>query len=246
MSAIKDDRRNNGRSNHPAAARAIPGTYNWRMTGFLAILIGTALANDAALSHLLGLDPALRVHSRLRDAFRLGLSIACVLLLATVAYWAIERLLLAPFALDWLRALVWLLVVAALAPWPRVLLHRRANIAMEQREELFENRGQGRPLFDLRDQDDRDSSRALSPPLLVGNGLLLGALVLSASADFTMVLARSLGIATGFVIVLLLFAAMHDRLDGADVPAPFRGAPILLITAAIMALGFMGFAGFGR
>lgn len=197
------------------------------MTGFIAIVIGTALANNAALSHLLGLDPALRTHARLRDAFRLGLSIACVLLVAVVACWLIERFLLAPFALEWLRALVLLLVVVALAPWPRVLL-------------------QGRLLPESGHSDDRDSFRALSPLLLVGNGLLLGALVPDSHTDFVSMLARSFGIAIGFGIVLLLFAAMHDRLEGADVPAPFRGAPILLITAAMMALAFTGFAGFGR
>ena len=246
MSPINGDRKNSGRSNHPAAAHAIPGTYNWRMTNFFATLIGAALANNAALSQLLGLEPALHTHARLRDAFRLGLSIAWMVLVAAIACWTIERFLLAPFALEWLRILVWLLVIAALAPWPRVLLHRRANIPTEQGKEPFEKRGQGRPLFDLRDQDDREPSRALSPPLLIGNGLLLGTLVLSASTDFTAMLARSLGIAAGFLIVMLLFAAMQDRLDGADVPAPFRGAPILLVTAAIVALGFMGFAGFGR
>jgi electron transport complex protein RnfA len=150
-----------------------------------------------------------------------------MLLVAAIACWSIERFLLAPFGLDWLRILVWLLIVAALAPWPRALLHHRASIT-------------------LRDPDDRDSSGALSPPLLIGNGLVLGAVVLNSQTGFGSMLARSFGIAIGFGIVLLLFTAMHDRLDGADVPAPFRGVPILLITAAMMALAFMGFAGIGQ
>jgi electron transport complex protein RnfA len=185
------------------------------MTSFFAILIGAALANNAALSHLLGLDPALRAHARLRYAFWLGLTMACVLVLAAIACWTFESLLLAPLAADWLRILVWLLVVAALAPWPRVLLRGPA-------------------------------AAALSPPLLIGNGLLLGGLVLGTRTDFMSMLARSFGLGIGFGLVLLLFAAIRDRLDGADVPAAFRGAPIVLITAAIMALGFMGFAGVGR
>ncbi|HJU26883.1 MAG TPA: Rnf-Nqr domain containing protein [Rhodanobacteraceae bacterium] len=185
------------------------------MTGFIAILIGAALANNAVLSHLLGLDPALRADVRLRDAGLLGLTTACIVLFAAAACWLIEHLLLVPFDLDWLRVLVWLLVVAALAPWPRMLLHRRADAA-------------------------------LSPALLIGNGLVLGAVALNARSDFMTTLARSFGTAAGFGIMLLLFTAMHDRLEGADVPAPFRGVPILLISAGIMALGFMGFAGFGR
>ncbi|HJU27189.1 MAG TPA: Rnf-Nqr domain containing protein [Rhodanobacteraceae bacterium] len=212
------------------------------MTGFIAILIGAAMANNAALSHLLGLDPALRTGARLRDAGLLGLITGCILLIATATCWLIEHLLLAPFGLNWLRILVWLLVVAALAPWPRMLIPHRTGSARDRRKEPLES-GQGRLLFDLGDRNDLDPSWAL---LLVGNGLVLGALALSAQSDFMTTLARSFGIAAGFGIVLLLFTAMHDRLEGADVPAPFRGLPILLISAAIMALGFMGFAGFGR
>ncbi|MGH8213782.1 MAG: Rnf-Nqr domain containing protein, partial [Rhodanobacteraceae bacterium] len=120
-------------------------------------MIGAALANNAVLSHLLGLDPGVRAHARLRDAGQLGLSIACVLLIATIACWLIERFLLAPFDLDWLRILVWLLVVAALAPWPRRLLRYRTSVATKRRKELLEKCGQGRPLRDFGDQDDRDS-----------------------------------------------------------------------------------------
>ena len=189
------------------------------MTSFIAILIGAALANNAALTHLLGLDPALRNEARLRDAGWLALAIGCLLLMAAVACWLIERFVLSPFDLDWLRALIWLLVIVALSPWPRALLRQRL---------------------------DARALRALSPLLILGNGLLLGALALNAQADFISMLARTFGIAIGFGIVLLLFTAMHDRLDGADVPATFRDAPILLITAAIMALAFMGFIGMGR
>ncbi len=189
------------------------------MSGFLAILIGAALVNNVALAHLSGLEPALRTRARLGDAARLALAIGCLLMIATIACWPIERYLLTPFGLDWLRIPLWLLLVAALAPWPRVLLRAGA---------------------------DADTRRVLSPPLLIGNGLVLGTLVLNAQDDVAPMLARGFGMASGFAIVLLLFTAMHDRLDGTDVPAPFRGAPILLITAAMMALAFMGFAGLGR
>lgn len=190
--------------------------YNSGMQGFAAILIGAALANNAALAYLLGLDPALHGERRLLDAARLALATGGVLVAAAIVCWLIERFLLTPFDLDWLHALVWLLVVTALAPWPRALLGRHGSLP------------------------------ALSPLLLIGNGLVLGALALNAHAGFIAMAGRTLGIVIGFGIVLLLFTAMHDRLNDADVPAPFRGTPILLITAAIMALAFMGFTGFGR
>lgn len=189
------------------------------MGAFIPILLGAALANNAVLTHLTGIDPAIRQEGRLRDALIVAVATGCVLLIAAIAAWLIDRVVL-----DWLRPLVWLLVVAAVVPLPRALLRRQCASAAQP------------------------APRALSPILLLGNGLLLGAIALNGDehVGFSMMLARSVGAAIGFGIVLVLFTAMRDRLDGANVPAPFRGAPILLITAAIMALAFMGFAGMGR
>lgn len=194
--------------------------YNRDMDTFVPVLLGAALANNAVLMHLFGADPALRGSSRLRDALFVAAATSAVLIAATIACWIIERFVLVPFGIEWLRALVFVLVIAALAPLPGALTQRRLVIA----------------------------TRGLAPALLLGNGLLLGVIALNeiANGDFVAMLARVLGAAIGFGIVLLLFTAMRDRLDGADVPVPFRGAPILLITAALMALGFMGFAGIGQ
>lgn len=192
------------------------------MTAFVAIVIGTVLANNAVLTHLLGVDPAVRVAGRLREPTIVAIATGCVLLAATIIYWAIDQFVLTPLRIEWLQALIGLLVVTALAPLPRFFLRGRFI--------------------------DASAARSLSPVLLISNGLMLGAIALSFATNggFAAMLARTFGIATGFGILLILFTAMRDRLDGADVPAPFRGAPILLITVAIMALGFMGFAGFGR
>ncbi len=190
----------------------------------ILILIGAALTNNAVLTHLLGVDPALRSQGRLRAALTVGAATGCVVLIAAVACWSIEYFVFDPFGAGWLRTLMWLMIIAALAPLPRAIVQRRFPLMPQQ------------------------SSWALSPALLIGNGLLLGVIALNAPIEggFVAILARSLGAVIGFAIVLLLFTAMRDRLDGVDVPAPFRGAPILLITAAIMALAFMGFAGIGR
>ncbi|MDQ2971585.1 MAG: Rnf-Nqr domain containing protein [Rhodanobacteraceae bacterium] len=194
------------------------------MATFILILLGAALANNAVLMHLLGVDPSIRSQDHLRDAVIIAAATGCVLLIAAIACWSIERFVLVSFRAEWLRPLAWLLVATALAPLPRAIVQRHFSPTPQQ------------------------SSRALSPTLLLGNGLLLGVVALNGKVEdgFVAMLARSFGAAIGFAIVLLLFTAARDRLDAADVPAPFRGAPILLITAAIMALAFMGFAGTGR
>lgn len=194
------------------------------MATFILILLGAALANNAVLTHLLGVDPAIGPESRLRDALTVAAATGCLLLIAAIACWSTERFFLVPFGAEWLRPLVWLLIDAALAPLPRTIVQRRFSLTSQQ------------------------SSHALSPALLLGNGLLLGVIVLNGHIEdgFAAMLARTIGAAIGFGVVLSLFTAMRDRLDGADVPAPFRGAPILLITAAIMALAFLGFAGMER
>lgn len=194
------------------------------MGTYVLILLGAALANNAVLTHMFGVDPATRPEDRMRDALTIAAATGCLLLTAAIACWSIERFVLVPFAIDWLRLLAWLLIAATLAPLPRAIAQRHSPLT---------------PQF---------PPRALSPALLLGNGLLLGVFALNGHIEdgFAAMLARSLGAAIGFAIVLVLFTAMHDRLYGADVPAPFRGAPILLITAAIMALAFMGFAGVGR
>lgn len=196
--------------------------YNPDMDGFVLILLSAALANNAVLTHLLGVDPAIRSDARMRDAGVLALATGYVLLLVAIAAWLIERFMLIPLAIDWLRPLAWLLLIAAIAPWPRFVLRKRNG--------------------------DTHALRASSPMLLIGNGLLLGVIALGGNAQsaFGAMLARTLGAAIGFGIVLVLFTAMRDRLDGADVPAPFRGAPITLISAALLALGFLGFAGIGH
>ena len=191
------------------------------MATFILLLLGAALANNAVLGHLYGTDPAIRGQGRLRDALAVALAVACVLVAAAVACWLLDRFVLAPLHAGWLRALAWLLAVAALAPLPGMFPRRGVATAA--------------------------TPAALSPWLLLGNGLLLGTIATSGQAadGFAAMLARAFGAAIGFGIVLLLFTALRDRLDGADVPAPFRGAPILLLTAALMALAFMGFAAIG-
>ena len=189
------------------------------MNTFVLILIGIALAGNAALAHFYGLDPALRAPPRLRDTLALALATGALLIVASLTAWATD-LVLDALGAAFLHVPAWLLIVVALTPFAVLLLRRWAPNANLQ--------------------------RTLAPALLLGNGLLLGAIASTAQAGFIVMLARTLGVALGYGIALLLFAAIGDRLDGADVPRPFRGLPILLITAAIIALAFMGFAGIGR
>lgn len=191
------------------------------MREFVLILISASLVNNLVLTQMLGVSPLLAVAHRLDTTImRLALGTAGALVAATFCNWLIDRWLLAPLGLDYLGTLVFVLVAAIIGQL-------------------------GLPLIDPNHQ-------LLSRPdamatLLVTNTAILGVALQNAHSGhgFIATMLYGLGGGTGFALALILFAGLRERLDGADVPAPFRGAAIGMITAGLMSLAFMGFAGLG-
>ena len=185
------------------------------------LLILALLVNNVALVQFLGLCPLLGASRRLSSALGMTLATTLVLLLATLVTFSLERWLLLPLGLAWMRILVFILVIAALV--------QAADIYLSARQPLLHR------------------SLGIYIPLITTNCALLGVILTSTFADFSLLqsLAVAAGSALGFGLVLAAFAALRERLELADVPWPFRGSAIAMLSAGLMSLGFMGFAGMG-
>jgi len=185
------------------------------MTEFLLTIIGAALVNNLLLSLPLGIDVLLRAPAARARLQALGLATSSLMLLAVLLNHLFYQQVLLPLEVGYLRLLVFLPLGAALIiPVLAVLARIRPNLPWS----------------------------GLAPLLLI-NGAVLGLALLSAELSVVQTLALSLGGGLGFWLVLLLFADLLERIDQRSVPAPFRGAPILLISAGLMGLALLGFNG---
>lgn len=183
------------------------------------LLVGAVFVNNFVLVKFLGLCPFMGVSRRLDAAYGMALATGFVLTLSSALAWAVHHWLLLPLGLEYLRTLGFILVIAAVVQFTDLVLHR-------QSPRLYRVLG-------------------IYLPLITTNCAVLGVALLNVQATrglFEAVL-YGFGASLGFGLVLALFAAMRERLETADVPAAWRGAPVALATAALMSLAFMGFAG---
>jgi Na+-translocating ferredoxin:NAD+ oxidoreductase subunit A len=183
------------------------------------LLLGGALVNNFVLAKFLGLCPFVGVSRRLDLAYGMALATGFVLTLSAATTWMVQHWMLAPLGLDHLRTLTFILVIAVVVQFTESVMRRQAPL-------LYRVLG-------------------IFLPLITTNCAVLGVALLNVQAARGLLEAITLGLgaALGFGLVLILFAAMRERLDASDVPAAFRGVPIALVTAGLMALAFMGFAG---
>ncbi|MCO6412202.1 MAG: electron transport complex subunit RsxA [Thiogranum sp.] len=189
------------------------------MNEYLLLLLGTALVNNVVLVKFLGLCPFMGVSSKLDSALGMGLATTFVLTLAAVASWLLEHYVLIPFGIGFLRILAFILVIAAVVQFTEMVIHKTSPL-------LYQVLG-------------------IFLPLITTNCAVLGVALLNVQTHhgFLESALYGFGAAAGFSLVLILFAAIRERVAVADVPEAFRGASIALITAGLMSLAFMGFAG---
>lgn len=189
------------------------------MADYLLILVSTVLANNFVLVRFLGLCPFMGVSNTLEGAMGMSMATAFVLTLSSVSSYLVHRWLLVPLGLEYLATLAFILVIAVTVQLTEMLMRRTSPL-------LYRVLG-------------------IFLPLITSNCAVLGVALLNVQEQHD-VLESALygfGAAAGFGIVLVAFAAMRERLAQADVPVAFRGAPIALVTAGLMALAFMGFGG---
>ncbi len=190
------------------------------MTELALILVSSILVNNFVLVQFLGLCPFMGVSKRIETAIGLSLATTFVLTLAAMSCYLIQQYVLKPLDLEFLRTISFIVVIAVVVQFTEMVVHKTSPL-------LYRVLG-------------------IFLPLITTNCIVLGVALLNANkGDFTFISATVNGFAAGlgFSLVLVLFAAMRERIAIADVPLPFRGAAIGMITAGLMSLAFMGFAG---
>jgi electron transport complex protein RnfA len=192
------------------------------MKEYALILIGTILVNNFVLVKFLGLCPFMGVSRKLETAMGMGLATTFVLTLSSVCAYLTDHYLLVPLGLEYLRTIAFILVIAVVVQFTEMVVHKTSPV-------LYQVLG-------------------IYLPLITTNCAVLGVALLNVQErhDFIASALYGLGAAVGFSLVMVLFAAMRERIAVADVPAHFRGPAITLITAGLMSLAFMGFSGLVR
>ncbi|HLU05295.1 MAG TPA: electron transport complex subunit RsxA [Woeseiaceae bacterium] len=192
------------------------------MTDLFLILVATVLVNNFLLVRFLGLCPFLGVSRNLEAAFGMSLATAFVLTLSSAVSYLLHEYLLVPLDLTYLRTLSFILVIAASVQFTEIMVRRLSPL-------LHEVLG-------------------IYIPLIATNCAVLGVALLNVqeAKGFAQSVFFGFGASMGFALVLVMFAAVREKLISADIPLPFRGTAIALVTAGIMSLAFMGFAGMAR
>jgi electron transport complex protein RnfA len=192
------------------------------MAHYILLLIGAVLVNNVVLVRILGLCPFMGVSKKLETAMGMGAATTFVLTLGCGTSFIIDHYLLMPFDIGYLRTLAFIVVIAAIVQLTEMVLQKTMPV-------LHQVLG-------------------IYLPLITTNCAVLGIPLLSVSYqhDFLEALLFGFGSSVGFSLALVLFAGIRERVEGADTPVHFRGVPIALITAGIMSLAFMGFAGLDR
>lgn len=192
------------------------------MTSYLFILIGAVLVNNVVLARILGLCPFMGVSKKLGTAYGMAAATTFVLTVGTGASYVIDHLLLTPFGLEYLRTLSFIVTIAAIVQLTEMVI-AKTSPTLQQVLGIY-------------------------LPLITTNCAVLGVPLLSVANNYNFIesLLFGFGNSVGFSLVLVLFAGIRERIEGADVPQHFRGVAIALVTGGLMALSFMGFAGLDK
>ncbi|MBA4382791.1 MAG: electron transport complex subunit RsxA [Sideroxydans sp.] len=188
------------------------------MSEYLLILVGTVFVNNIVMVKILGLCPFMGVSRKLETAIGMGAATTFVLTLGSGASYLIQHYLLGP-ELAYLTTLSFIVVIAGIVQFTEMAIKKTSP-------DLYQVLG-------------------IYLPLITTNCAVLGIPLLNVQAkhDFMQSLLFGFGGAVGFTLVMVLFAGIRERLEGADVPGIFKGTAIAMVTAGLMSLSFMGFSG---
>ncbi|NTS78451.1 electron transport complex subunit RsxA [Catenovulum sp. SM1970] len=189
------------------------------MTEYILLLLATVLVNNFVLVKFLGLCPFMGVSGRVETAVGMSLATTFVLTLASFTSYLINNYILQPLDLTFLRTLSFILVIAVVVQFTEMLLHKTQPT-------LYRLLG-------------------IFLPLITTNCAVLGVALLNVNEQHNAIesIIYGFGAAIGFSLVLILFAAIRERLAAADIPKSFQGTAIAMVTAGLMSLAFMGFTG---
>ncbi|MEI6894510.1 MAG: electron transport complex subunit RsxA [Colwellia sp.] len=185
----------------------------------LLIIVSTAIVNNVVLAKFLGLCPFMGVSNKIDSALGMGIATTFVLCVASISAWVVETAILEPLNLQMLRILSFILVIAAVVQFTEMFIKKMSPT-------LYQSLG-------------------IFLPLITTNCAVLGValLVVQEQMSFSETVFYAFGSSLGFVLVIVLFAGLRQRLQLAKVPESFAGTPIAFLTAGLLSMAFMGFAG---
>jgi electron transport complex protein RnfA len=186
---------------------------------YFAIIIGAIFVNNVVFAQFLGICPFLGVSSKVNTSLGMGAAVTFVMALASIVAWSIQTFILVPLQIEYMQTIVFILVIAALVQMVEIVL-KKVSPSLYQALGIF-------------------------LPLITTNCAVLGVAILMIQKEFNLLQSFTYAVATaiGFAMALVLFAGIRERLELDGVPAAFKGNAIALITAAILAMAFMGFSG---
>ncbi len=183
------------------------------------ILVASALVNNVVLSQFLGICPFLGVSKKINTAAGMGMAVVFVITLASGITSCIYQFLLKPYNLDYLNTIVFILVIAALVQFVEMVLKKTMK-------SLYNALG-------------------VYLPLITTNCAVLGIAIINVQKEYNILtsIVNGFGTAVGFTIAIVILAGVRERMEDNDIPESFKGTPIVLVTAGLMAIAFCGFAG---
>ncbi|MEE1013549.1 MAG: electron transport complex subunit RsxA [Clostridia bacterium] len=193
------------------------------MRDLLIISIGAILINNFVLVQFLGICPFLGVSKKVETAAGMGMAVIFVMLCASAITWVVQKYLLEPFGIEYLQTIAFILVIAVLVQFVEMFLQKAVPA-------LY-------------------SSLGVYLPLITTNCAVLGVAIQNiskfgaAEMSFVKSLVYGTSAAIGFLVAIVLFAGVRERLESADIPSFLKGMPIVLVTAALLSIAFLGFSG---
>lgn len=186
---------------------------------YILIIIGAIFVNNIVLSQFLGICPFLGVSNRISTALGMGGAVVFVMTLATIVTSLIRMYILVPFNIEFMQTVTFILVIASLVQMLEIILKKVAP-----------------PLY---------QALGIFLPLITTNCAVLGVAILVIQKDLSLMqgVVYAIANALGFTLALVLFAGLREHLELMDIPEGMKGVPISLVTAGLLALAFMGFAG---
>lgn len=186
---------------------------------YLLIFISAIFVNNIILSQFLGICPFLGVSKKVDTSLGMGAAVAFVMTLATIVTWLIQTYVLNPHGLQYLQTLAFILVIASLVQMVEIIL-KKVSPALYQALGIF-------------------------LPLITTNCAVLGVAILVIQKDFNLLqsVVYALSTAIGFALALVVFAGLREQMELANIPKGMRGVAIVLVTAGLLSLAFMGFSG---
>ena len=186
---------------------------------YLLIFVSAIFVNNIVLSQFLGICPFLGVSKKIDTALGMGMAVAFVLTISTTVTFLVQKYVLDPLSLQYLQTITFVLVIAALVQMVEIVLKKVSPV-------LYQSLG-------------------IFLPLITTNCAVLGVAILVIQKDFSLIesIVYSVATALGFALALVVFAGLREQLSLVSVPKAMKGGAVVLVTAGLLSLAFMGFSG---